>query len=331
MLRAVIVILASSLALACAGYSDTSPEPAPRDDTVLEPPRPSDRVRQEDAGARLVSASDASLSDDSEVVAVAVPIAVDTPNDKNLRLGQTPRFAGYLMDQDERPLYMFAEDVAGSAASTCLDACVKDWPPFDLKLAAPEPGILINEVTRFHRQDGRWQSAYKGHPLYYRATEVGGREITGDAVDGRWFVARDYLAFISISKSFAPAGSETFGAGFLTNGFGRALYVCFDDTPAVASTPALSSCTGECLRRRPLWSVSEAGRTTILPSVIKPDDLSELVRPDGAVQLLLRGWPVYYFSGDESWGDTQGQNQNAWRAIDPANFGKQVAEQLLRN
>jgi predicted lipoprotein with Yx(FWY)xxD motif len=287
-------------------------------------------VTPEDAATSIApastSANDAGFDTDGETA--AAPVADVTPNAANLRLGHTQRFAGYLMDQEERPLYMFAEDIAGSATSACLDACAKEWPPFDLQLVSPEPAILINEIARFHRQDGRWQSTYKGHPLYYRASEAGGREVTGDAVDGRWFVARDYLAFISVSTSFAPAGSETFTAGFLTNGFGRALYVCFDDTPASAAMPALSSCTGECLRRRPLWSVSEAARTTILPSVMDPADLSELTRPDGAVQLLLRGWPVYYFSGDENWGDTQGQNQSAWRAIDPANFGKQVAKQL---
>jgi predicted lipoprotein with Yx(FWY)xxD motif len=61
---------------------------------------------------------------------------------------------------------------------------------------------------------------------------------------------------------------------------------------------------------------------------MNPSDITTFTRPDGVQQLALRGWPLYYFSGDQGVGDVQGQNQNAWHAIDPMNFGKQVA--LLR-
>lgn len=326
MSRALLLCLYAALSVSCVGFSDTSPG-EPVDDAQARPPV----AREPDAPPG--AASDAGAWLEAEDAGGSEPApdqrdedsAMPAPIDANLRLGHTIAFDGYLMDDAERPLYMFAEDVAGSASSACLDACAKDWPPFDLREVAPEPGILENEVTRFHRQDGRWQSAYKGHPLYYRASELGSRVVTGDAHDGRWFVARDYLAFITFTMSFAPAGSDSFDAGFLTNGFGRALYVCFDDTPGDATKAPVSSCVGECARRRPLWSVSEAARTSILPSVLKASDISTFERPDGVLQLALRGWPIYYFSGDESVGDVQGQNQSAWRAIDPVNFGKQVA------
>jgi predicted lipoprotein with Yx(FWY)xxD motif len=331
MLRSV-VSLAASLSLGCVGYSDTSPpltgaggEDMPRE--LAERDAQADRLLAEDAAL-----ADAGRDDgDSDLARGDVEAVEDVEAvpqvPANLRIGHSARFASYLMDEDGRPLYMFAEDIAGSGESACLDTCAKEWPPFEQPALALDPEIIRNEVTRFHRQDGRWQSAYKGHPLYYRARELGTREISGDGVEGVWFVARDYLAFVSVDHSFAPAGSDTFDAGFLTNGFGRALYVCFDDTPADADGAPVSSCLGDCVRRRPLWSASERVRTSILPSVMDPDDLSEFLRPDGAVQLVFRGWPVYYFSGDEKWGDTQGQNQEAWRAIDPVGFGKQVATQ----
>jgi predicted lipoprotein with Yx(FWY)xxD motif len=328
MLFAFALCLLGSLALGCVGYSDTSPPelaPAPsRDASEAE----LDQTHANDASTHEASAPEAVVENETD--AGTTSVEVEPKLEANLRVGHSARFDGYLMDRREQPLYMFAEDVAGNAESACLGACAKQWPPFDLQTVQPERGLIVNEVTRFHRQDGLWQSAYKGHPLYYRNSEAGATEITGDGMEGRWFVARDYLAFISVSMSFAPAGSDSFDAGFLTNGFGRALYVCFDDSPGDIEKSPISSCTGECMRRRPLWSVSEAMRTTILPSVMDPTDISEFVRPDGAVQLLLRGWPVYYFSGDENWGDTQGQNENAWRAIDPVGFGKQVAKQLVQ-
>jgi predicted lipoprotein with Yx(FWY)xxD motif len=318
-----LLSLLAALSVSCLGHSDTAPD-APE---VASSAAPGEETREaaDDVGA-MPSARAPEPSESATHDAGEAPLP--GPVEGDLRLGHTLRFDGYLMDRDHRPLYMFAEDVAGSANSACLDTCAREWPPYDLAQGEPEPGILANELTRFHRQDGRWQSAYKGHPLYYRSAEEGLREVSADGRDGRWFVARDYLAFIAVDASFAAAGSERFGAGFLTNGFGRALYVCFDDTPGSADTPPVSACVGDCARRHPLWSVSEAGRTTILPSVLDALDLAVFERPDGALQLALRGWPLYYFSGDERAGDVQGQNQSAWRAIDPLHFGKEDAESL---
>ena len=301
------------LSISCLGYSDTAPqlpgsEPTSNDVTDSGP----------DTAATPMVPTWAPTGPEREGDEARVPSSVET----NLRLGYATGFDGYLMDRDQQPLYMFAGDIAGSESSSCLGACAHEWPPFDLPAPQPAPGILPNELTRFHRQDGRWQSAYKGHPLYYRADESGAHEVSADALEGRWFVARDYLAFIAVDASFAPAGSDEFGTGFLTNGFGRALYVCFDDTPGSAGKTPVSACLGECARRHPLWSVGEAGRTTILPSVLDALDLATFERPDGALQLTLRGWPLYYYSGDEAAGDVNGQNQNAWRAIDPLHFGK---------
>ena len=309
------VCLSALISISCVGYSDTTPA-APGSDAASEDT--TDAIG--DAGTTpSAPAPEPPAQAGDNANAAPLPGSVEA----NLRLGHSTRFDGYLMDRDQRPLYMFAEDVAGADSSSCLDACALEWPPFDLPEVEPDPGILANEITRFHRQDGRWQSAYKGHPLYYRAAEEGSSEISADGLADRWFVARDYLAFIGVDASFAPAGSARFGSGYLTNGFGRALYVCFDDMPGGAGEPPVSACLGDCARRHPLWSVSEAGRTTILPSVLEPLDLTSFERPDGAQQLALRGWPLYYFSGDEAAGDVNGQNQNAWRAIDPLRFGNE--------
>jgi predicted lipoprotein with Yx(FWY)xxD motif len=311
------VSLLALLSISCLGDSDDAPQTArvPSSDAASE-----DATKASgDAGTTPIATAPEPLGQARDDDAAPPHPPIET----NLRLGHAARFEGYLMDRDQQPLYMFAGDVAGSGSSACLDACAQDWPPFDLPQVEPDPGILANELTRFHRQDGSWQTAYKGHPLYYRAAEAGAREITGDGLDARWFIARDYLAFVGMDASFAPAGSERFGTAFLTNGFGRALYVCLDDTPGGAENAPVSACMGECARRHPLWSVSEAGRTTILPSVLGALDLAAFERPDGAVQLALRGWPLYYFSGDERPGDVNGQNQNAWRAIDPLHFAKE--------
>ncbi|MGW8323142.1 MAG: hypothetical protein ACWGSD_16460, partial [Thermodesulfobacteriota bacterium] len=44
-------------------------------------------------------------------------------------------------------------------------------------------------------------------------------------------------------------------------------------------------------------------------------------RDDGTKQSTFRGYPLYYWSGDEKEGDTNGQGvKNVWFVIDPGNF-----------
>jgi predicted lipoprotein with Yx(FWY)xxD motif len=269
---------------------------------------------------------DAGVAQDGGSVVPDEDAGPPDPEEADVLLGFVEGFDGYLMDAFGQPLYMFVEDVARADTTACLSTCAKEWPPFDVEPVRAGQGLLINEFERFHRQDGRWQVTYKGHPLYYKADETGQREITGDGLGARWFVARDYLAFLSKSSTFAPAGSTSFDALFLTNGFGRTLYLCLDDTPASFPAVPVSTCLGECARRRPLWSVSEAGRTSILPSIMPPGDLGQFTRPDGALQLTYRGWPLYYFGGDQGIGDVHGHNEEAWRALDPLNVSEEPVE-----
>lgn len=240
----------------------------------------------------------------------------------NLRLSRAPDSSRYLSDELGQALYMFVGDVAGASESACLYDCAHEWPAFDVEVAYPGADLDPKEVSRFHRQDGAWQTTYKGHPLYYRAIEAGLYVATGDGIDGRWFLARDYLAFMSTARSFAPEGGGLLGA-FLTDGFGRTLYVCLDDQPSTDTSEAVSSCDGECLGKRPIFPASAAVRTSLLPAGIDPAELRVLIRPDALLQLTYRGWPLYYFSGDLTAGSTEGHNDRAWRAFDPVSFGNQ--------
>jgi predicted lipoprotein with Yx(FWY)xxD motif len=261
-----------------------------------------------------MDASDPMLTMDSGAAMVVDAGAAD------LQLLRSPSFDGYLADATGEPLYMFVGDVPGSSETACLDACASAWPPFDVPIERVAPELDLAVVSRFHRDDGAWQVTYKGHPLYRRASEEGRREITGDKLDSRWFVGRDYLAFMGSARTFAPAGGMGTNGPFLTDGFGRTLYVCLDDTPATALTDPASSCEGTCLERRPAFSPTDGMPAAVLPSVLDPAELQSFVRDDGIRQFMYRGWPLYYFSGDVAIGATEGHNDGAWRAFDPVLF-----------
>lgn len=307
-----LLVAAALPAVGCVGTIDgTLALPDAGDASLAEPapafPADADDGSTQDGAAEL----DASLEHDAAEASTA-----------ELRVGHSARFDDYLMDRAGAALYMFAGDVAGAGESACADDCAREWPPFDLNDGSRDAQIPVATLTRFHREDGRWQTAFKGHPLYYRADSVDSREVTRDGHAGLWYVARDYLAFVAVSRSFSPAGSTGFNAPYLTDALGRTLYACLDDTPGDARRAPVSTCVGECALRRPVWSVNASDRAQPLPSTLDASDIDTWERPDGATQLLLRGWPLYYFSGDQSFGDTQGQNQDAWRAIDPSHFAR---------
>ena len=339
--RAALVALAAN---GCGGYlegvqqatQDASFEEPPRAPAMIPmsaPPHPdptnaSATIRRHfpsaspspspirDAGAPPQPTPDAMVADSSTITSDAM-----VAPQGNLRLSHSPRFDAYLTDSLGRALYMYVRDLPGAPDSACLGDCARQWPAFDMATIEVAPPLQAADITRFHREDGAFQTAYKGHPLYYRAAELNTREVTADGLDLRWFVARDYLLFMSAASSFAPLGGTAGDGLYLTDGFGRALYVCLDDLPRMAASAAESSCDADCAVERPIFDAAQTDRTTRLPSVLSPIDLNQLVRPDGLQQLTYRGWPLYYFSGDLPASVPQGHNQTAWRALDPVQFG----------
>ena len=296
---------------ACQSYAGGAPH---ADEPNDEPPPMSEAPPSEDAP---VAMEQTWPMPDSQVTTGALPPQTGTELHSTLRFARTPRFDGYLVDAEGRALYMFAEDVAGASESACLDACASEWPPFDLREVITGPGVEASEVSRFHRQDGAWQATYKGFPLYYRAGEEGSRAVGGDGLRGRWFVARDYLAFIAARD--AANGALPLGVtSYLTDGFGRTLYVCLDDRPRSATSAPRSSCVGMCSVDRPPWSAAATQRSSALPSTLLVSALGSFVREDGIVQLTYHGLPLYHFRGDLQLGESVGHNQRAWRALDPS-------------
>lgn len=274
---------------------------------------------------------EAAVSPEPDVIAKEVDAGPPVPAmPPALKLSRSMDFEDFLTDGAGQPLYVYVTDIAGSQLTTCLDACARTWKPYDADPKRIGPGIDPGEVTRFHRQDGDWQLTYKGFPLYRRPDEMGLTNPTANGVNGLWFVARDYLVFLSPPKNFLPAGNGVAqNPPYLTDGFGRTLYVCLDDVPATGGERPHTTCTGDCVAMRPPLSARATVRTTKVPTLLSGTALSSFQRPDGALQLTFRGWPLYYFAGDKVAGDTAGHNEAAWRAIDPMTFGLDVKAQIL--
>jgi len=104
----------------------------------------------------------------------------------------------------------------------------------------------------------------------------------------------------------APAAvkvSETSGGKkILTDNSGRAIYVTDRDVIATG----VSSCTGECAKTWPPVTIAFGDSFQVAGLGL----FGNTTRPDGDRQLLYRGRPLYYYSGDTAAGDTKGDGKD---------------------
>jgi predicted lipoprotein with Yx(FWY)xxD motif len=118
----------------------------------------------------------------------------------------------------------------------------------------------------------------------------------------------------SASGSAMVISTKAGSAGtFLTDGSGRTVYLWVKD--GMNS----SACSGACTA---LWPpVTTAGSPTASGNA-KASDLSTITRSDGTKQVTYDGHPLYYYAGDSSAGQTNGQGTDSfgakWWLVAPA-------------
>lgn len=75
-----------------------------------------------------------------------------------------------------------------------------------------------------------------------------------------------------------------------------------------------SSCEGDCAANWP--AVTTDADAPAVEGVT--GEVGTITGVDGATQLTLNGWPLYYFAGDAAAGDTNGQGMNdVWWVLGP--------------
>jgi predicted lipoprotein with Yx(FWY)xxD motif len=315
-------------ALASTACGDSDPAPYAPEDSYQSPAQSpgggygyggsawaGDVVSNADAGS-------AASSDDAASTPSAAP-------DVELRSGV---FQNYLVDARGKPLYMFANDVVGASASACNAACLEKWPAFDAKDIEVGAGLDAADFSRFQHADGAWHTTFKGHPLYYYASDPAAGAVTGDGNGGRWFVARDYFAFLGAKADLTPLGASA-PAPFMTNRVGRTIYVFMMDSAGSATSAPLSACVGPCLESWPTWNAPPSLDNLVLPSNMAASDFDVFERELGGSvvkQLTYRGWPLYFYAQDDAAGETAGHQTGMWRAFEPDSFADRAATNQAR-
>ncbi|WP_165987674.1 SCO0930 family lipoprotein [Streptomyces sp. YIM 98790] len=226
-------------------------------------------------------------------------------------------------------LYRFDEDTADPPATTCDGDCAANWPPVSADAAAGtgvDPGLL----GTVERPDGSEQLTIAGWPVYRYAGDTGPEQTTGQGVGGNWWaIAADGSRASEDSAEAAeePSGKEPGAAEgkdrpalsvfehpeygeILRDGQGRTLYRFADDS----AWPMESLCTGDCLDN---WPVAKPVDTADVEGV-DPGLLDVFNRPDGAEQLVIDCWPLYWYEGDAEPGDVNGQGVGGkWYVVSP--------------
>ena len=97
---------------------------------------------------------------------------------------------------------------------------------------------------------------------------------------------------------------------YLVDTNGKTLYIYTKDTPNT------SNCYGACAVT---WPPLLTSVVPVAGSDLKASFLDRTQRTDGSLeQITYNGWPLYYYSGDNAAGDTNGENINeAWFVISP--------------
>ncbi len=99
------------------------------------------------------------------------------------RTGQTEK-GDALVNSEGMSLYVYDKDEKGK--SNCYDRCAQNWPP----LMAEKGTSAEGDWSVIERNDGSFQWAYKGAPLYTWVKDTKPGDATGDGVGGVWKLAR---------------------------------------------------------------------------------------------------------------------------------------------
>ena len=94
-----------------------------------------------------------------------------------------------VVDAEGRTVYVFDRDTAGSGTSTCADACLATWPAVTVEGEdTPQVEGVTGDVGTIDRDDGTRQVTLGGLPLYTYAGDSDAGDVTGQGVQGIWWV-----------------------------------------------------------------------------------------------------------------------------------------------
>ena len=197
-------------------------------------------------------------------------------------------------------LYTFANDDQGQSA--CDEVCAETWPPFivnaENQLILDED--IVGELGYTRREDGDMQVTYNNQPLYFYAPDTSAGDAGGQGINDVWYVV--YPAETTVSALEVDRYGQILVSGF-GDKKGYSLYTFDNDEPGV------SNCDENCISAWPPLLVDSLESDLYLGAGLT-GELGVMSLEDETYQVTYNGQPLYYFSGDEEVGDTNGHGNN---------------------
>jgi predicted lipoprotein with Yx(FWY)xxD motif len=110
-----------------------------------------------------------------------------------------------VVDGSGMTVYVFDRDTAGSGKSACSGQCLAAWPAVTADSDTPAVDGVDGDVGTLIRDDGTRQVTLDGLPLYTYAPDAQAGDVTGQGVQGVWWVVAPDGAKIDTPASEAPA------------------------------------------------------------------------------------------------------------------------------
>ncbi len=205
----------------------------------------------------------------------------------------------YFVDEYGRTLYIFTHDTYNKnnfTNSAFTNNSV--WPVFEDSLQAL-PSVLDGNDFNTIDVYGHKQITYKGWPLYYFGNDSyvrGNNKGVSFPSPGVWPVAQ---ASIKTAPEKVMLTENNEYGSILTDGAGNSLYFFTKDKDT-----ATSDCNGGCVAAWPIFYSD----SLIIGTGLEAADFGTIMRDDTLPQTTYKGWPLYYYFGDNAPGDVNGEN-----------------------
>ncbi len=105
-----------------------------------------------------------------------------------LNVKEKPGIGSYLTDEKGMTLYLFTKDSTDKSACGAANGCLDRWPVFYAEKIKPAAGIDAAAIGVITREDGKKQTTYKGHPLYYFYKDKDDDDVYGQGVNNVWYI-----------------------------------------------------------------------------------------------------------------------------------------------
>jgi predicted lipoprotein with Yx(FWY)xxD motif len=223
---------------------------------------------------------------------------------KTVKIANNTTFGAILTDSTGKSLYFFSNDAQG--APTCTGGCTAIWPTFYVAIDELTVDSSLNKAdfTTVTRPDGSKQTAYKGWPLYYYASDAAAGDTKGDNILNIWFVAKpDYSVMVANfqlhgndTKDYVLDNTGTIALGtgaskYLVDDRGQTLYKFANDKAGV------NNWTNADAAHNAIWPIYEIGEVKNVPTGFAKADFT-IITVLGKKQITYKGWPLYYFGAD---------------------------------